>query len=328
MVLGGGMKLLFLRGRVPTDRPKEQIMFNSLKDCDDMWTQLAHALTEDYGEIWYWGGKRKVRYSENFVERWVPNFKHHKPNFTPDIIFCRGGFPEYDHILKFYPKSYKIYYGAGKRFYPQNGKFREYDLILNDTKNQVKESSRKFPNTKCSLFIKPAADNIFFPRSDLAKNYDVIFVGNKHPKGIKGHSFILSNVPKNLKMIQIGILDKNMQSKYKHVKFKGWIPRKDIPQYYSESKVAVVCVDSIDSCPRVIPEALACGCPLIVLDSVNFWKEKYINETSGVLCDRNNFVDKLQYMVNNYKRFNPYEHYMYNLSLKVAAKYIKELINE
>jgi len=42
--------------------------------------------------------------------------------------------------------------------------------------------------------------------------------------------------------------------------------------------MGIVAVDSeIDSCPRVIPELLACGLPIVVLDKARFWKDKYIN---------------------------------------------------
>jgi len=33
--MSDGAKILFLRGKVPTDRDPRQIMFDSLDDCDD-----------------------------------------------------------------------------------------------------------------------------------------------------------------------------------------------------------------------------------------------------------------------------------------------------
>ena len=62
------MKLLFLRGSVPKDRDPRQIMFDDIEKCDDVWSQLASHLSKDgYGEIWYWGGTRKIRYREKRV---------------------------------------------------------------------------------------------------------------------------------------------------------------------------------------------------------------------------------------------------------------------
>ena len=118
------MKLLFLRGQVPQDRDPQEIVFDRIEDCDDVWTQLAFALTgpNDSTELWYWGGKRKQAFSANFTERWLPSFDAELPNFEPDAIMCRGGFSTYHSVLKRFPKAFKIYYGAGQRFLPQKGR--------------------------------------------------------------------------------------------------------------------------------------------------------------------------------------------------------------
>lgn len=321
------MKLLFLRGQVPTDRDPRQIMFDDIEACDDVWTQLAYKLCQDgYGEVWYWGGKRKTRYKNNFIERWVPSFKNYKSSFKPDVIFARGGFPQYDIVLERNPQAYRIYYGAGRRFFPRS-KFKKYDLILVDTPNQLQKARRNFSNTQCALFIKPAADNIFRPQEQ-EKVYDVIFSSNEHKSGIKGHDFILPSLPRNMRMIQTGIVSPKLKKRYPYIDFQGWLPRKRLPQMYAQSKVAIVCCTNVDSCPRVIPEALACGCPLLILDSVNLWSEKYITEQTGRIASSEDFICELQNMIDTYTEFSPYNYYTENLSLAVAADYVKGLIGE
>jgi glycosyltransferase involved in cell wall biosynthesis len=301
-------------------------MFDNLEDCDDVWTQLANHLSKDgHGEVWYWGGKRKVVYRDNFIERWVPDYKRHKPSFTPDVVFSRGGFPQYDIVLERYPKAYRIYYGAGRRFVPQSP-FRKYDLILVDTLKQLKKARKSFPKVRSELFIKPAADNVFEPRNQ-DKKYDVIFSSNEHKAGIKGHDFILPRLPDNLKMIQTGISSPKLRAKYPNVEFTGWIPRRKLPDLYSRSKIAVVCCTNVDSCPRVIPEALACGCPLLVLDSVNLWRDKYINDQTGEIASSEDFVAKMKEMINAHTSYSPYNYYRENLSLEKAAEHIKRIIN-
>ena len=128
------MKLLFLRGQVPTDRDPKEIVFDKLEDCDDVWTQLAYYLLRDSdkGEIWYWGGGRKHRFKPNFLERWLPSFDNDIPNYKPSVIMCRGGFQEYNSIIRRFPKAFVIYYGAGTRFIPRSNADR-YDLILQDS---------------------------------------------------------------------------------------------------------------------------------------------------------------------------------------------------
>jgi len=319
------VNLLFLRGQVPSDRNPCQIKFTDIDKCDDVWTQLAYYLSRDgQGEVWYWGGKRKVRYKDNFVERWVPNYKKHKSKFQPDVVFARGGFPQYDVVLKRYPEAFKIYYGAGKRFIPCS-KFTDYDLILVDTDKQKKKVLSKFPKARVELFIKPSADNVFKAEKTL-KEYDVIFSSNEHPSGIKGHNFILPIFPSDLKMVQVGIASKKLKRKYPNIHFTGWIPRKEIPNYYAKSRVAVVCCKSIDSCPRIIPEALSCGCPVLLLDTVNIWRDKYVTPQTGSISSATNFISSLRLMLKQVDGYRPYEYYMEHLSLEKAAQYIKDLI--
>lgn len=310
---------------MPTDRDPKQIMFENIEECDDMWTQLAYLLSKDsFGEIWYWGGKRKVKYKNNFIERWIPNLKSAKLKFQPNVIFARGGFSQYDHILSSFPKAYKIYYGAGCRHVPQSN-FRNYDLILVDTQSQLKEVKERLPTARVELFIKPAADNIFKPQQ-AKKDFDVIFCSNEHKKGIKGHNFILPIFPKNLVLVQIGIVSKDLRQRHPNVKFTNWIPRKNIPYYYARSKIAIICCTDRDSCPRVIPEALACNCPILVLDTTNFWREKYINEKTGRLATRYNFLEEMKSMVSNYAEYSPSVYYNEYLSLEKSANFIKHLI--
>ena len=317
------MKLLFLRGAVPTDRDPRQIMFDRIDECDDMWSQLAREMCkDDYGEVWYWGGKRVVEYSKNFIERWVPSFDKANPTFKPDVIFARGGFPQYDGILSRL-KSFKIYYGAGRRHVPQS-RFKKYSLILADSPQQLTEIQRQFPKTKSSLFIKPAAENIFRPQ-EAEKKYDVLFVGNESKDDKKGHRFGLSLIQEGASGVCVGIVSKKLRSLFPRVLFTGWIPRKDIPLIYAQSKIALVCAAKVDSCPRVIPEALACGCPLLVLDSVRFWKEQYIAQESGVLSAKEEMRDKLTQMLAHSGDFKPYEYYKKHLSLSVSSDFIKSL---
>jgi len=289
-----------------------------------MWTQLAAAIAgKDQCEVWYWGGRRRTQYSKTIEERWVPSFKRAEPSFEPDIVFGRGGFPEYDSVFRRFPKAIRIYYGAGKRFYPRS-KFKNYDLILNDTSAQVNATKKKFPKSSVHLFVKPAADNIFRPCLR-KKDFDVIFVGNEHPAGIKGHKFLLSHIPKKMKVLQVGI-SKRFFGRFPNVRFTKWVPRRKIPELYARFKVSVVSCEKTDSCPRVIPESLACGCPLLVTEGTRFWREKYITEKTGIICHRSEFRKALRLMVSRYEDYDPRPYYVENLSIEAAARHIGEII--
>jgi hypothetical protein len=325
-----GAKILFLRGAVPTDRSPCQIMFDDVDKCDDMWTQLCRAVINEingYGEIWYTGGERVVEYTPNFIERWLPDFQKKYNDFNPDVIFARGGFSYYDNVLCRYPNAFKIYYGAGFRRTPSS-QFNNFNLVFVDTPEQLSKAQKKLPHCSVQLLIKPAADNIFKPVVGIEKIYDIILVGN-YNKGVdKGHDFAFSHIPPQFKILSIGKIPISIMKKYKNITYKGWIPRKEIPLYYAQSKAAIICCGTEDSCPRVIPEALACNCPILVLKRVNFWKSKYINIHTGIITSEKELIPNLILIINLYQQFKPYDFYKNNLSLQISAKEILKYIEE
>ena len=77
-------------------------------------------------------------------------------------------------------------------------------------------------------------------------------------------------------------------------------------EHMSKCKVGIVAVDpTVDSCPRVIPEMLACGLPIIVLDGTRFWVDKYIEGVynsrypyaSGELATKEHFWSTVKYVL-------------------------------
>lgn len=321
------MNLLMLRGQVPQDRNPQEIVFDKIEDCDDVWSNLFYSMlsNNDKGELWYWNGTRTKRFAHNFIERWLPTFQKHIIDFVPDVIFCRGGFQEYHDVLKRFPKAIKIYYGAGRRFLPQPG-FYNYDIILQDSLEQVKICKEKFSEALITLFIKPASDNIMYP-INAEKEYNVCFPANGG-QTFKGHKFIYKTIPKDIKLLNLG----NNPHKYKYPNnvTSYRVLRTEIAQHYAKCKVGIVAVNSnIDSCPRVIPELLASGLPIVVLDTVRFWKDKYIvSGVTGELATKDNFWQVVRYVLRNLNKYDSRKYYKENLSLSIAAKFLKGKINE
>jgi len=329
------MNFLMLRGQIPQDRDPQEIVFDNLKEVDDMWTHLFFNLlgSEDRGELWYWGGEREKQFTSNFTERWVPTFAEYslryvnpkKPTIEPNVIFCRGGFKEYHNVLKRFPAAIKIYYGAGARFLPQPG-FYDYNIILQDSEEQVKICKLGFPKALTTLFIKPATDNLFYPMPNIEKEYDVCFPANA-AQSFKGHFFVYSTVPKDMKLLNLG--NRTDRYSYPDNVTSYRVLRHNMAENMAKCKVGIVAVQNeVDSCPRVIPEMLACNIPIVVLDDVRFWKEKYIvSGLTGELANRENFWDVVRYVLENYNRYIPREYYVNNLSLKHAALFIREKID-
>lgn len=259
------MNVLFLRGKVPTDRNPNEIKFNSLEEEDDVWTHLAMAMG-DVVEVVYWGGKRRKRYSPQKSVVWTPSLKKYRPPFEPEIIFARGGFPEYHSVLKRYPAAFKIYYGAGRRHLPIKG-FSDYQLTLQDSPRQLSRAKRKFPNIKHVLWTKPAPPQ-FYPRDvGEPKEYDVCYIANGGQAKIKRIPWVYKTVPEDLKVLHLG-LPSGLKPP-KNVTCKR-VLKNDMPEWISKCWVGIIPYSRVDSAPRALPEMLACGLKVVVCDGVNY----------------------------------------------------------
>ena len=324
-----------LRGMVPSDRDSKEILFDKLEDVDDVWAQLFASMVgkSDYGEVWYWGGNHYKEFKHNLIERWIPIFDFYNSNFIPDIIFCRGGFKEYHTILKRFSKAIKLYYGAGRRFLPQSG-FSDYDIILQDSPEQVEICKQKFPKALTTLFVKPAPDNLFYPIPEIKKEYDICFIANGS-QNFKGHFFVYDTIPPWFTLLNLGNNPYNFRYPDNVTSYR--LLKSEMPKNIAKCKMGIVAVSAeIDSCPRVIAELLACGLPIVVLDTVRFWKDKYINSVtssispwaSGELAGKDDFWLGVQYVLDNLNYYNPRRYYEENISLDIAAKFLRGKINE
>lgn len=255
-----------------------------------------------------------------------------------DLIFARGGFSYYLPILHDNPDAFKIYYGAGRKYVPDSE--INYNLILCDSEKQKKEILNKYPRANVHLLIKPAAWH--FKPVECKKEYDVCFIANTSQGHFKGIQWVYDTVPKDLKVLHLG----NFTGKYKAPSnvTRKHVARIDMPSEISKCKVGIVPYwNQIDSCPRVIPEMLACGLPLVVADELNFWVEKYMRSCTTSPCKGNGFVTETK------ERLWPWvfscfrmcrdgylktwsdtiaDYYQNNLSIPVAARYIRDLIDE
>ena len=265
---------LFLRGE--WDKNNRE----NVKNDTDMWCQLfAEIAKEDNGLIWFKSKfKPKHQYYTHPISQiyssTVKNLLTQINNI--DYVFARGGHPEYEPILKAHKKAYTIYYGAGKRIIP-NDKIK-YNLILVDTEEQLKKAKKKFPKSKCSLWIKPAAKN--FKPVDVKKKYDVCYVADCHSKfqeDIKRVKWVYKTVPKDLKVFHLG---KSSLKPPKNVTVKR-VSRLEMPKYYSQCKTMIVPYKGYDSEPRVIAEGLACNIYPLCFYSVNTvrWVTAYDKDT-------------------------------------------------
>lgn len=307
------MNWLFLRGKM--ERYSE-CNWKSLAECTDMWTHLFNGLlgVNDFGIISYSNDDKVTWLTYNFKELRVQGFKilPYCDSTIPDIIVARGGFKEYAHILRLYPSTKKVYYGANHGCIPNDG--IKYDLILCDTEKQVHKCVKRGLNGK--LFIKPAAPQ-FKPMS-ISKRYDVGFVAIHPGDDRKNVQWVYKTVPKDLKVLQMGHAIKSPSN----VKVK-YIKHENMCKAINKCRVVIAPYKGADSCPRIISEALACGVPVVALDSCQFWRDKY---PVDVILKKDfwNVVNE------RIKGDNSALIGIYNkeLSIQMASKYLREVIDE
>jgi len=135
--------------------------------------------------------------------------------------------------------------------------------------------------------------------------------------------WVYKTVPSDLKVLHLG---KSSIKPPKNVTVKK-VSRLDMPKWYSKCKVGIVCYKNYDSCPRVISEMLACGLPLIILDNVNYWYQKYDychNVSKHLLWLTVLFY--INEVCDNSPTEAISEYYKKEISIKPAAEHLRKLI--
>ena len=323
------MRAIFLRGAVPpTHEHPEKLLYNTIDECEDVWTQLFHTFlvrTGSNGELLYQGQKKIFNVDNFLTEVWTGSFKEYIPKFEPDVIISRGGFEYYDDLIKRFPKTRKVYYGAGTRFFPQT-KFKDYDLVLVDSERQLEKVRSMGWNAE--YLLKPAA-RLFIP-SSVEKKFDICFMSNNVVPDMKGLALLISSLKDSkLSMRVIGKGSKQFEKMAKtagvRVDLNDWVFRKDLPDIISSCRVGVCPSTEIDSCPRVIPEFLACGLPVVVTSDVHFWKELYMTKETGNIAEKTHIVSAVKNLLKS-ETLRPREYYEEHLSVEKAADRLAEQV--
>lgn len=245
------MKYLFLRGKV--DRRTQRV--TSLVDHHDMWTQLFHAICirgGNPGTVLYWGGERYQPYAGSFQEVWIPSLKEY--NGIPDVIFARGGFPEYNSLIERFPEALTVYYGAGVRTYPK----KPHSIVLVDSVDDWKRGRAKCPKSRVVRWRKPAAHQ-FVPH-DVPKIFDLCYIANGQQAQIKRIEWVYKTVPKKYRVLHLGYPSKfhpppNVTCRR--------VPRETMPFEICRCRAGIAPYKPYDSAPRALAEMVACGLPVV-----------------------------------------------------------------
>lgn len=317
------MNIVLLRGQVDERTQR----YSKIEECNDMWTRLVHEMVSignGSGCVMYWGKNRIKEINEKFIEVWRKNFRYYKHNsldIKADVIIERGGFEEYKYVMKHH-KAFKVYYGAGKRYMPERGR---YNLILVDSEWQKNNVKLVYPKANVEVFFKPSVDNIFKP-DDSEKIYDICYVASIPEDKRKRVKWIYKTCPREYKVLQLGFDPKKLK-KPKNFTIER-LDRSIMSDYINKCKIGIVPYTKDDSNPRIISEFIACGVPILVMDTVQFWKDKYVNRITGAVASKDKFWRKADKLIaySNHKAIRDY--YEESLSLSRAANYLNGLIRK
>lgn len=144
--------------------------------------------------------------------------------------------------------------------------------ILCETEYQLKHLNAEQPwhktlfgnrsNFNSHILPKSVDTNLFSPKPDLVKKWDVISMGRlisyyKDYSALESLSHTCS-----VAMIGCGPEANILRKKMPHITWIGYIPNHEIPEYLVQAKCFFY-TSLNDFFPRVIPEAAACGLPVI-----------------------------------------------------------------
>ena len=254
-----------------------------IKNCYDFYLLMGLSFLKQnfFDRVVIWRLKPKVSdceetYSYNvynnktFEQKFVPSFKECLyAEKKPNVSLFRGGFPEYDEIIRINRNAFgkRVYLGAGKRANPNDSSL--YDLVMYED-----ERDSFFKPFKHSLFYKTASSNFFYPLIGNKATCDILWICNFSQIRQKGQEYFMNLVAKSkylrsLKIKHIGNLSfrgKELAAKYQltNIEFLDYKDRKEINQELNHTKAAIVTSNQEDGSPRVITEVLCSGTPLLV----------------------------------------------------------------
>lgn len=242
---------------------------------------------------------------KKFIQRWVSSFREVYKYPKPDISLFRGGFPEYDEVVRENPSFFnkKFYLGAGRRLFPQYG--GKYDTILLEDERDFNKSDN------CLPFYKTANPRIFKLLNFETKKYDLSWICNFTQIHHKGQKFFISTVAKSSFLKSLHIVHAGNKPEVgeelckrfnvTNIKFVGWVERPDLNKLINKSKFGIVTSNSMDGCPRASTEVLCSGTPLLIRDQtrlLNYYKKIGVVEFS-----ENNLEEKVKQALSNYKKY-------------------------
>ena len=239
---------------------------------------------------------------KKFIQRWVSSFLEAAKYPTPKISFFRGGFKEYDELIKKNKMGTSLYLGTGKRVYPQYGGI--YDVYLQEDLNDFNGRTITLP------FYKTASPHIFNSDTyDESKiRWDICWPANGSQWRYKGQEKFVEMIShskylQSLKIIQCGNQPEKLKKickvrNVKNIDFLGSVNRNDLTCILNKSRFGLCMSNRQDGCPRIVTEILATKTPLILSERTRLMPE--YKEKGVIIINKKNSTPKILQGIKNY----------------------------
>jgi glycosyltransferase involved in cell wall biosynthesis len=239
---------------------------------------------------------------KKYIQKFVNNLGECFDFQKPDIAFFRGGFKEYDEIIRAKKDFFSIalYLGAGRRILPQWGGI--YDIFLmEDERDFVKDK-------KCIPFYKTASPYIFYPIENSEIKWDICWPCNFTQIKFKGQRDFIKMISQRPKLQEYSIVHcgnepekgKALCKEYKidNIEFVGHVTRPELNEILNKSKFGLNLSNLLDGCPRVSTEILMSGTPLLISEYVRLLR--YFKQCGVIEVSTSSIYTRLVKAMKNY----------------------------
>ena len=238
------------------------------------------------------------------------------------ILFVRGSYSDWQPIIKKVDSKINMFYAADSDFWPRFWDPKKIDIVFVDEKKYGEALRKKYPHLITPILDKAVNEEMFRPKN-IKKEYDICYVASFMPW--KNHNGLFSAIAKfkepwKIKTILVGnTFGQDHQAwvlswKYKiWFKWTGAVGSKKVAEYIQKSKFCVF-PSELDANPRSLAESLACGVPILVNSEITGGLH-LVNKKTGIKKPLHQFNQGIDYMLKNYKKFQPNNFFKENLTL-------------
>jgi len=308
-------------------RPTESYLSFKKEMYIDVWAEVVRQIGGE-GEVWYLGAKEnKTEEYDGLTLRMVQDTIW-LPSGGLDVIWFRSLNPLYELLRNRYSRAFKMYYGGG--FGKVVHKPALWDMVLVDTGEQYKTVKKKGPKVRVHLWAKPAARWFEqFDRSVDEKEFDVVLCASRGTEN-KGLDWAAKYLPRGTSVLRIGPPDEWFEQAHikghLQVEFTGYVQNYEVPGHMLRGKVGLACdPGKYDSGPRIIPEYLSLGIPVLIRSGIHCNTKAYCQPTSAEVVTSDTLADGLR-RLSQISIHKVLGFYNYKLSLSKVAERIVETI--